>query len=164
MVKLYELPFAYEQWERKVEENDGEINEFLMEELAELEGTLGEKVDACCAVLKKFEYEEYAYREEARRLTERARVSANKQTRLKNYVMAVMEQMKTDHIKGKRFSVRYSQTTKPTINWISSEPIPENFRKSVETLDKQAALASYEGEGFLPEGFEVRFTRFVVIR
>lgn len=162
-MKLYEIPLRYQQWLDKVEDNDGEVTEELTSELAEIEDDLATKADAYAAMIKKFKYEEDAYREEARRMTARATSAAAKQNWLKFNLMQAMKQFGVDKVKGGRFSVSKIVNKVPTIAWDSNQQIPFRFQKIQVVLDKEFAKQVLEEEGSLPEGFKVTNTEYVRI-
>lgn len=164
-MKLYEIPAVYRALLARVEDNDGELTQELAADLEAIDDTLASKVDAYCALVKQLDYDHDAYRQEARRLQLKAQGCENTVKRLKEMLLQAMAAMDVASFKGKLFFVRRHKASFPAINWVSPAEIPEPFQKIKIELDKGAALEAYkDAGGYLPEGFEVRFTEYVTIR
>lgn len=163
-MKLYELPQVYREWLRKVDAHDGELNEALWAELEEIEANIAHKMDAYAALVRQFEYEERAFREEAAAMEAKARVAAHRHEKLRTMMRDALEAMNLDSVRGRRFTVRRLIAATPKITWVSSRPVPEAYQKVKVELDPYLALKAYEEAGSLPEGFSIVHTQFVTIR
>jgi hypothetical protein len=163
-MRLYDLPQVYREWLRKVDAQDGELTEDLWAELEEIEASVANKMDAYAALVRQFEYEEKAFRDEAKAMEIKAQVAAHRHEKLREMMRDVLERMDLDSVRGQRFCVRRLISTKPKITWESSDPIPEPFRKITVGLDFFAAQTAYDEVGSLPEGFKVVHKQFVTIR
>lgn len=162
-MKLYEIPVRYQAFLDRVDENDGEITEDLASMLASIEDDLATKADAYAAMIKKFNYEEEAFREEARRLSIRAAAAAKTQENLRDLLLHAMKAIGLDRIRGKRFSISRVVNKTPSIVWESNRTIPPAFQKISVSLDKEAAHKILDEEGSLPEGFKITNTEYVRI-
>lgn len=162
-MKLYTIPIRYQSWIDKVDDNDGEITEDLMQEIESIEVDLSTKADAYAAMIRRFQYEEEAYREEARRMSAKAHASVKVQEKLRFLLMNAMRAMSLDRIRGKRFSISRILNKIPSISWESNQPIPPVFQKVIISLDKEIAHKVLNEEGFLPEGFKITNTEYVRI-
>lgn len=162
-MKLYEIPLRYQKWIDKVEENEGEVSEELAAELLEIEDDLATKADSYAAMIRKFKYEEEAFREESRRMAAKAASAAARQERLKFFLMQAMKSFSVDRICGGRFSISRIVNKTPAITWDSNQAIPKRFQRIQISLDKEGALAAFKSEGSLPEGFKISNTEYVRI-
>lgn len=162
-MKLYEIPLRYQVFIDRVDENDGEITEDLASMLASIEDELATKADAYAAMIKRFKYEEEAFRSEIRVLTRKANASAKAQENLRGLLLHAMKSIGLDRIKGKRFSVSRVVNKTPSIAWESNRQIPPAFQKISVSLDKEAAHKILEDGGSLPEGFKITNTEYVRI-
>lgn len=162
-MKLYEIPVRYQAFLDCVDENDGEITDDLASMLASIEDDLATKADAYAAMIKRFHYEEEAFRSEIRVLTRKANASAKAQENLRGLLLHAMNAIGLDRIRGKRFSVSRIVNKIPSIAWESNLPIPFAFQKMSVTLDGEAAHKTFKEEGTLPEGFKITNKEYVRI-
>ena len=163
-MKVYELPIAYMDIMRRIDEAHGELTQELEEELLHLNDSIVRKVDSIASMAIEYGHEETKFRAEARRISGRAQVCEHTKERLRRLLLDLLKQMDLVSLKGHTFKVRRTTTANPTIRWTSNDPIPEPFQLVRVTLDTEEAKKAYhDNQGILPQGFEVTFTEFVQI-
>ena len=106
-MKLYEIPAAYEALWQQVETEavDGEIDAELNEQLAAIEDEFHTKAENLVKVVRSLEASAATCKEEAKRLTERARTTANKVDWLKGYLFDQMQAIGCDRVNSDLFAI-----------------------------------------------------------
>ena len=112
-MKLYEIDKAYQEWQEKVMEADGEITQELMEELDRIQETGDEKLESYAIVVKSFLAEAEAINGEKKRLDERekrAKAAAENVKRCADYLMQLLGK---DKFKTARTAITYRRSRDP---------------------------------------------------
>lgn len=143
MATLYEINEQIEALtEQLIDDETGEINEEVMEQLEQLEIDRNEKIEACGIVMKQLASEIEAINREIKALKARAEAKANRHDRIGEYVKATLHGEKFETAKV-AFSYRKSQSVEVTDESI----IPDEWckfettRKPVKTEIKKALKA-----------------------
>ena len=163
---LYELTGRGEILEDLVEDS---LNSEFANELVELRDQVraehAQKSDAVAALLLNWKAEEKMVREEAGRLSERARALKVKQERLKDMVRFVAEEYGLDRFVGKRFRITVGKPVdRPKV--VDMEKLERKWWRIQTTLTPDLTLIANtikEG-GEVPEGVEMVATRSVRVR
>jgi hypothetical protein len=165
-LRLYELPYAFRQFDRDLEEAGGELSPDMLARLDALEAAPPRKVDAICALISEHNAAADAFEAESRRLSERARAQRSAADRLKSYLLANLIALGRDKVKGERFVASVREAAMPKIAWPGSlNDAPAEFLR-VETsvhLNYDRAVAAYKA-GTLPDGFITNITKYLNIR
>lgn len=112
------------------------------------EGDMADKVDGYCRLIGNLDAEEKALREEAARLSDRAKTRTAQKDRLKTVLQGVMAQRNLPRVQTARYTV--FRTKGRNIALIQdAQAIPETFCRVIRDPDKSAILAA------LLEGIEV---------
>lgn len=164
MLRLYEIPEAYRALDAAIDDG-GELTPEIEAAFDALATDLVKHVDSLGCLIKEWNAEEDAFREEARRMTTRAAALAKKQERIRDRVLAALVAAKVDKVKGARFTARRATASKPTITWSDPDaPIPRAFLKAQPAeLDGRLAQEAHKA-GTLPAGFAVVFKEYPEIR
>lgn len=153
-LKLYELADEFRRIGEAIEAADGEVSDGLLAELEAIEAALPEKCDSVATIVREREASARALREEADRLTMRARADEGAAARLKGYLKSSLEAAGLTSVKGARFTVGV-QNNPVSIRWPGDpDSIPDGFRRVVFSLDGEAAKSAHKA-GELPAAFEV---------
>ncbi len=144
-MKLYEIDKAYQEWQEKVMEADGEITQELMEELDRIQETGDEKLESYAIVVKSFLAEAEAINGEKKRLDERekrAKAAAENVKRCADYLMQLLGK---DKFKTARTAITYRRSNSVEIT--DESAIPEQYFKierKVSKTDIKAAIKNGE--------------------
>lgn len=152
-LRLYELPAAFAAIDLALEDLGGELTPELEAELDRLEGTLEDKTDAICAMVRERTARGEVLAAEGKRFAERAQVERNAADRLKDYLLRTLQSLGRDRVEGQRFKARIQRNGMPSIRWAGSGEIPEPFRQVTVSLDYDMARAAWKADQ-LPQGFE----------
>lgn len=164
-MKLYELPERYKAWMNKVEAQDGEVNDGLFMELEKIEGDVATKIDAYCALIRQYKYEEQILKEEAAAMRIKMATAIQRQERLKLMILSIMQSMDIQILRGKRFWVhRRNNHKNPSISWDSNERIPEPYRNVIETFNAEKAHEDYNAGIELPPGVKIVSKEHLMIK
>jgi len=157
-MKLYEIPFAYEQALRAVDPETGEYTQEAMDAFDKIEGDLAAKLDSIAKIRQNLKALEAALRAEAARLTERARVVHNNRKRLDAYVARVLERLDTTKVRGPLFTTTV-QPGRLSVNVTDVTRLPggKGFYadETVRTPDKKAIMNYYKQTHEVPTGVEI---------
>lgn len=87
MPKLYEITTSMRAWLLELEDNEGELSPELEQKLDDINNAFEAKVEACVYVLEELEQDEQAFREQARRFSQRASQIKRSRESLKSYIL-----------------------------------------------------------------------------
>ena len=158
MLKLYELPYAYEQIYRLLAETEGEITPDLLAELHTLDTNLEAKAANVCSLIRQAEAEMEMLKMQIARLQLLAGKRDQMRDRLKAYLLGVMEQLGIQKIDTGRpgLSPRIQRNSRPTISLRAGENVPLAYQRIKVELDGQKAYEHWKEGRKLPEVLEVR--------
>ena len=159
---LEELLAREEQAEETDQERMARLSAFLIHQ----EKLLADKVDGYVKVYRDREAVANARREEAKHLTELARYAENDMERLKKAVQFVSKQLNQSKLEGKTRSITVSTSSRPAVEIISEQDIPEDFKEQVVSwkIDKKAITEHILATGEIPAGVETRQVISVMFR
>jgi hypothetical protein len=163
-MNLYQVPKAYEAWLAAVEEAEGELSPELEEMLEEIEGTILDKADGVCALIRNATAEAEMCRVESARFATRGRQAANQADRLKALLMRAMVAYGVDRVDAQRFKVAIRKASTPSIRWkYPLEDLPGWAKRYKLELDGTKAQQEYKQSGSLPDGFTVDYSEYLAI-
>ena len=152
-MRLYELAAEYQAVLDEVADAEGVLDEDLEARLDAIAGSLADKVDSCCAVVRTLEAEASALKAEEARLAERRRTRENEAARVVEYIRECLRSAGLQRVKGPRFSASLAKTPGKVVLDVEPAEVPSLFAKTetVVTVDKRAigeALRAGEDLGF----------------
>ena len=145
MKSLYEididLQLIMSEAEQQAIDNEGEISDIIADRLGELQQDRNIKIGNICRYIKSLNGEAEMVKLEAKKLTDRARVTENKANALKNYLSSFIPE-------GQKFSDENSK-----VSWRKSESvyiqenanIPEEYNRVKIEADKTALKKALKG-------------------
>lgn len=132
---LYEINEEYEAVLAESVNEDGEIDEAAMEKLNQIAGEKNEKIENIVLFIKNLEAEADAIGAEAKKLTARAKITANKANYLKNYLEYCL---KGEKFKTPKCSVTYRMSKSVECGLEDVSVLPEEFLRVKYELNKTA--------------------------
>lgn len=147
MSTLYELGNEYEQLLMIAEDPDVDP-QVLADTMEALEGEIEKKADGCARVMRELSASAKARREEAKRLTERARVEENNMKRIGAAVQNLMMIAGKRKLRTELFDISIAKNPDSLV--ITDETkVPEQFLKAEISVDKAAIKqAMKDGQKF----------------
>lgn len=159
-MKMYELTLAYEKVLEMAEELDDGA---LRDTLDSITDAIDDKAENIAKVIKQLEADADTFRQEEVRLAKRRRTVDNNVRNLKRYLQESLEQVGTDRVNGKLFTVSI-QNNPPSVDILDESKIElDYFDEQPPKLDKKAVLESLKN-GIEMEGARIKQTRSVRIR
>lgn len=127
------------QMEEQMEET-GEISDELMNDLSDLKAEKDEKIEAIALYYKEKAAEASAIDEEAKKLTERARVAKNKAESLKGFLSTILTMDGQEKFETSRVKVSYRKSESVKIEGDDWMNIPKKYvtKKITFAADKVA--------------------------
>ena len=106
-----------------LDQSDGSMASLSQEDLENLIGDVSTKVDSLADVLTRMKSEQQRLADIANEFTEKKRVIANAEKRLKDYIIFSMKKAKFDKLPGNRYTLSFRKrvTIKPADREIGSE-------------------------------------------
>lgn len=149
---LYELCEDIE-----VDENGGIIDnsETLSSLFNDLEMDLSDKLENTAYLIKELETSEKALKDEAKRLTEKAKVLENRQTRIKELIKTTLESSGQTKIKTDKFSFSISNRKSFNYDGVNMFALDSQFVRVKEELDKNKMKEFIKAGGTIDGVFEV---------
>lgn len=142
-LSLYQIDHDLLALEAEIIENGGEVTEETEARLDELLDQREDKADRYIAVIRTYEAEARAYKEEADRLTALRRSAENRVASLKARLLASMEARDEKKIDGRLGSVTVQRSgSVPTEILVDLEDLPERFLKRSVSADTAAIKAA----------------------
>lgn len=147
MSTLYELGNEYEQLLMIAEDPDVDPK-VLADTMEALEGEIEKKADGCARVMRELSASAKARREEAKRLTERARVEEKNMKRIGAAVQNLMMIAGKRKLRTELFDISIAKNPDSLV--ITDETkVPEQFLKAEISVDKTAIKqAMKDGQKF----------------
>ena len=153
---LYELAHEMAAFDLKVDEETGEVTN--MDELEALQMEHDAKVENIGLWIKNLRAESEAIKEEAKKLTARAKVAENKAERLKDYL--------TECLAGEKFStprLNISYRKSQAVNITDTLALPERF-KVVDVKPDKTAIKNAIKAGEVVTGAELEERTSTIIK
>ena len=129
-----ELDSLLEEIQEQVE-SAGELSEDLVARFHQFCDAHGEKVDRIGRFLRMMEAREQFCRNEAARLSDRARVAAGKVERTKNLVLYYLLSRDLRKIEGRRFTLRAQKNSQDSVRIIDEAALPLCFCRIDARID-----------------------------
>lgn len=160
-MKLYELKEEYDNYlDAWNESEEGSQEEAELETILNaLEDSLDNKLDSVISYMKSLLAEAEALKAESKKLTDRAKSSANKAERLKDYIVSCMND--NQKWKNERHSVSWHKST--SVNVVDETKVPYNFIKVTTSVDKIEAAKALKA-GKTVGGLELKHNNNIVIK
>ena len=158
MAKLYELSTGYKNIEYLLE--NGEDNEELAAVLNSLDAEIEDKAENIAKLIKNYESDINAFKEEEKRIAERRRTLENDVKRLKEYLFNNMKLTGKTKFKKGTFSFNIAKNP-ASVEITNADIISSDYKVLTETLDKRAILQDLkDGKdvqgAILKQGFSLR--------
>lgn len=135
----------------------------LSELFGNIETELHDKLINTQYIIKELEVSEKALKDEAKRLTEKARVLANRQRRLKDLIKTVLIASGETKVKTDKFS--FNVTTRETYNYdnVNMFALDDEFKRVKEEIDK-TKLKTFIKAGGTVEGVTISEETSLTVR
>lgn len=165
-IKLYEMAQYYTDALESIE--SAENIESVFETLDAIDVSVKEKVESIGDMIRGYEAEEAALKEEMKRLNERAASAAKEKDKLLKYIEYVMNTNKFEELKGLKHTFNF--TVSGSLKCIDASLVPKQFRKIAVSADiaamKEHLKQAYDDQGIKlvnkpskkPKGKEMLFT------
>jgi len=155
-MKLYELTDSYRRVLDQLSELDGEASEdercqTLLEGLS---GAFDDKVLGVAKVIRSMDADVMAIANEVDRLQARKRHLAGRIDWLKRYLLAEMEAVGCEKIRGSTLTVALAKSP-PSCDVVSLDDVPEEFKRVRVEADRAAILRHFGSTGELVPGTAV---------
>lgn len=147
---LVSIANEYRLLESKLLESEGEVSAEFEYWLSEVNQKLTTKVDSCAFVLERFENDEKHFRAKAIEYSNAARIYANAQKRLKDFIKFAMRQLDTAELSGDDSTFKLSTGRKKLVIHDESK-IPDAFWKETVIREIDTSLV----DTALKNGIEV---------
>ena len=137
MAKLYELSTGYKNIEYLLE--NGEDSEELAAVLNSLGEEIEDKAENIAKLIKNYESDINAFKEEEKRIAERRRTLENDVKRLKEYLFNNMKLTGKTKFKRGTFSFNIAKNP-PSVEITNADMISSDYKTYSEVIDKKAIL------------------------
>lgn len=155
MPNLYELMDEYAALQEAIDAGaSAEEVEALIAAMDEAKGTLKQKVDNVCRVLRNIAGQVTAVKNEESRLTARRRALENNEERLREWVRTSMDLLDVDKIKTDLNSVTLGKGTEKVVV-VDESLVPEEYKTTTVRVDKKAILRAYKQDGEIVHGADI---------
>lgn len=155
-MKLYEIPIEANEIEALLAENYGELTPEVEQRIAGFLRDSKEKIESAAIVVKSLEDDAEICKQEAERLTQRARGLQNGADRLKGLILFAVDEGFAGKVKTSKFTI-WAQTSAASVSFelppgadIHSVPL-QFLRMKDPELDKQALKACFDADIEIPE-------------
>jgi hypothetical protein len=170
-MRLYEIPTEFSILETALIENAGEITPELEKQLDEFLRAGKDKIEAGAMVMRGLEMEANACKEEAKRLSERAKALEANAERLKKLVLYALDGAFGGKVKTALFTI-WTQTSAPVQNLdvmpgTELKDLPESFVRVTYALAKDAVKEAIKRGETIPDEIivsEVPGTRYLRVK
>jgi len=139
---LYDIRKDYEELKNMIEENFGEVDDSLFDELMKKESDLSRKTQSYVYVINKLKKNQEYRKELKKRLTELDKRDTNLIDFLKDNLMFTMKKLELDKIETPVYKVRI-QNNPPSVNITDENKIPDKYKERIiqTKIDKKAILS-----------------------
>lgn len=156
-LRLYELTGKYAELHGLIESGDASYDD-VNDTLESLDGAIEDKVENIAKLMKSLEAEEKAFKEEASRLTERAKYLNKRREALKEYLAHTLTAAGIDKVKTAIGTASFRKAPASVVivdeEVFLNRPQHRRFIKVTHSIDKRALLkeckllGATEGKGF----------------
>lgn len=153
---LYNIARELRAIDATIEELDGELPADLEQALDSWEAEWSTKVDSLVGWLREHEARAEAFRTEEERFRNRRQQAENAVRRIKLYLFDAMRERGIQKTDTGKFVVRIQRNGTPSIQWMSADPFPREFVRTIEDEDRKAIQEAHKA-GTLPPGFQVEY-------
>lgn len=160
-MNLYELTEKYVKLFNELDDAE-EITEEQKKEFEEIDGSLEEKYENCVMMIKNWQVDAEAYKNQEKIFTEKRRSAEKKATDMKKFIEYSMQQTGRKKVKTKLFTVSL-QKNAPGLEITSEDNIDDSYYIVERKLDKRALLGDIK-EGLIVDGVELKQTESLRIR
>lgn len=148
MSSLYELKGDYEKLANMLYDDDADL-QCILDTLESIEGEIEDKADNYAKIIKELEAKQNARKEEAKRLTESAKVFENKVKGLKSNLFNVMKDTGKTKFATDLFSFNIVKNGGKQSLTIDGE-VPEEYTKTIVENDTDKIRQALENGEILP--------------
>lgn len=165
-MKLYEISNDLKALRELEDSDDESMLPAIRDTIDGLQMSFTDKTYGICSVIRNLEVEAKSCREEAERLSNRARTAERKRQWLRDYLQLNMENSGIDKVNTGKFSVSL-RGVKPTVE--VTRPLTELPRHLVtttitQTANKEAILDLHRTGQELPDGITIHEGKTVMIK
>ena len=139
---LYDLTADYLELQEMME--DDISDDALLDSMESIEGLYEDKIDGYAAVIRTLEAETTAYKDEADRMANKAKVIRNNIIRMKKAMYESMLQTGIRKVKGKRFTVAIQKNGGKApfvLTWDNPDTLPDNLVERKPNIEAIRAVA-----------------------
>lgn len=173
-IALYELANAREILNEWLTESDGEVTPELAELLDGITGDIDEKIERVALYIREQLATSTAIKEEADRLTARAKVREKAADGLKAYLKVQLERLGRTKVEGLLATVAVQRNSAPAIRTVleaselyaieDARPFVKREEMVVYSIDRAAVIAAWKNKEPLPSTIAVDLGTHVRIR
>ena len=145
----------------EAEENEGIVSNELAEVLDVLNNTRDEKFESISLYIKELKTESEALKEEAKKLSDRARAAENHAERLKQYLSNGLSEAGVEKFKTTRVSLSFRNSSSVVIDDL--EQIPTEYLRIKKEADKTAIKDAF-AKGWAPAGTHIEVNKSLIIK
>lgn len=165
VLRLYEIPDAYERIEDALIEAGGIMSDELEAELNALDGAFEDKVERICRIIRSNDATAKALKEEEDRLYARKLAHENTSKRLKKYLKDNMDALGRLKVSAGIFKVAIQRNSQSSIRWTgTTEEIPAGLRRVTIEFSPSKAQELLDAGEELPEGVVVEHGSHLRVR
>lgn len=154
MANLYELMDEYKALSDAAAEGDFDRVDALLLQLDETRGSLRDKVDNVCRVVRNMESNASQLKREAARLSVRKKSFENSATRLRAWVRSAMDAMGVDSIKTSLHTISLAKENHVLVV-LDAAKLPEEFIEREIKVRKKKLNDAYKETGELFPGTDL---------
>ena len=146
---LYDLTADYMALQEMME--DDISDDALLDSMESIEGLYEDKIDGYAAVIRTLEAEATAYKEEADRMANKAKVIRNNINRMKNAMYESMLQTGIRKVKGKRFTVAIQKNGGKApfvLTWDNPNTLPDELVERKPNIEAIREFTEKNGETY----------------
>lgn len=160
-MNLYELTEKYVKLFNELDDAE-EITEEQKKEFEEIDGSLEEKYENCVMMIKNWQADAEAYKNQEKIFTDKRRSAEKKATDMKKFIEYSMQQTKQQRVKTNLFTLNIQKNT-PSLEITSEDHIDDSYYIIERKLNKKELLSDIK-EGLIVDGVELRQTESLRIR
>ena len=146
---LYDLTADYLELQEMME--DDVSDDALRDSMESIEGLYEDKIDGYAAVIRTLEAEATAYKDEADRMANKAKVIHNNIARMKKAMQESMMQTGIRKIKGKRFTVAIQKNGGKApfvLTWDNPNTLPDELVERKPNIEAIREFTEKNGETY----------------
>jgi hypothetical protein len=156
MPNLYELMGDFEALQSAMD-NEGVSDEeltTLLDAVDEAKGSLRDKLDNICRLLRNVDGDVDKFKNEERRIGARRKAMENKKERVREWVKSTMDVLAVDKMKTDIFEVSIVAGAERVIV-VDEEKVPEEYLRVKTTVDIAKVKQAYKQDGEIVPGCDI---------